>query len=210
MSLPRTRKTEHRTEVDEKKVKLVIGKRGSGKSYLVKKMIQDEKRLVIYDIMSEYMQGVVFDGQSEKDQLKWFWRQFYMRDFRIIYRPVLVKQEIDWIAKLVFTLGDITFVCEEIDSFCTSYDMPETFSAIVQRGRHKRIQLIGVTPAPFGINRDLTRQAKEIYIFNTKEPKDIDYLKNLMGVEIEEKLNALQQYEFVKWTDGIGFEIGKA
>ena len=88
--------------------------------------------------------------------------------------------------------------------------MPEKFRHIIQRGRHKNITLIGVTPAPFGINRDLTRQAKEVYIFNTNEPRDIQYLKDLLGNEIEQKISELKQFEFVKWTDGAGFEIGRA
>jgi energy-coupling factor transporter ATP-binding protein EcfA2 len=197
---------------DEKKIILVIGKRGSGKSYLVKKLIENETRLLVYDVMSEsnppYF-GVTFLTE-EKNQFTWFWRQFYKRDFRLVYRPINPKAEIDWIAQCVFALGNMTFVCEEIDSFCTSYDMPESFRYIVQRGRHKNITLIGVTPAPFGINRDLTRQAKEIYVFNTNEPRDIQYLKDLLGNEIEKKIGELKLYEYVKWTDGAGFEPGKA
>lgn len=194
---------------DEKKVKLIIGKRGSGKSYLVKKMIAAERRLFVWDLMSEYNQGVLF-GPENLREVAWFWRRFYYRDFRMIYRPIKPKTEIIPIAELVFELGDMTFVVEEIDSICTSYDLPEQFSAIIQRGRHKNIQLIGLTPAPYGINRDLTRQAKEVYVFNTNEPRDIDYLKNLLGSEIEPMIAGLDQYQFVKWTDGAGFSIGKA
>lgn len=194
---------------DEKKIILVIGKRGSGKSFLVKKMIAEERRLFVWDLMSEYNQGIVF-GPENLREVAWFWRRFYYRDFRMIYRPIKPKTEILQIAELVYALGDITFVVEEIDSICTPWELPDPFSAIVQRGRHKNIQLIGVTPAPYGINRDLTRQAKEIYIFNTNEPRDIDYLRQLLGSEIEPKIAALEQYQYVKWTDGQGFTIGKA
>ena len=100
---------------------------------------------------------------------------------------------------------------EEIDSICSAYDLPETFSRIIARGRHRNITLIGVTPAPFGIHRDLTRQAKEIYVFSTNEPRDRFYLRSLLGKEIESKLDALGQYEYVKWEDDKDqLEIGKA
>jgi len=195
---------------DEKKIILVIGKRGSGKSYLVKQMIKAETRLVIYDIMSEYNDVVVFESER-KEQLAWFWKKFYRTNFRIAYRPISPKTEIDWIAQLVYSLGDMTFVCEEIDSFCTTYDMPEIFSAIIQRGRHKNITLMGVTPAPFGINRDLTRQAKEIYIFNTNEPRDLQYISQLLGSETAKKIPQLDLYSYVKWSDNEGLvEIGRA
>lgn len=194
----------------EKKVILIIGKRGSGKSYLVQKMITNCRRLLIYDIMSEYNDGIVFGTETYRD-LCTFWLMVHKRGFRLVYRPIQPKKEIADLASAVFALGDMTFVVEEIDSVCTAYDLPETFSRLIARGRHRNITLIGVTPAPFGIHRDLTRQAKEIYVFNTKEPRDRDYLRNLLGQEIESKLDALEKFQYVKWEDGKDqLEIGKA
>ena len=194
----------------EKKVILIIGKRGSGKSYLTRKMVANHRRLLTYDIMSEYTDGVVF-GTETILAFRKFWLHIYKDDFRLIYQPVQPKKEIEDLARLVFALGNMTFVVEEIDSICTAYDLPESFSRLIARGRHRNITLIGVTPAPFGIHRDLTRQAKEIYVFNTREPRDRDYLRNLLGQEIESKLDQLKKYEYVKWADGKeGLEIGKA
>jgi len=197
-------------KIIEKKIKLVIGKRGSGKSYLVKKMIADEKYLFIWDLMSEYNEGVVFERESLAKMCE-FWQNHYRRPHRIIYRPLRPKFEIGFIALAIYNLGNIVFVVEEIDSVCDAYNMPEYFSNIVQRGRHKNITLVGVTPAPFGIHRDLTRQAKEIYIFNTNEPRDIQYLSNLLGSAITEKIQSLRQHEYVLWQDGIdGYTTGTA
>lgn len=194
----------------EKKVILVMGKRGSGKTYLVERLIRKERRLFIWDRMSEYRQGVVFTAEEKEDFQKFF-AKVYRKQFRIIYRPLHPVPEMAWISDLVYALGNLTFVVEEIDSICTSYVLDERFEAIVNRGRHRNIKLIGVTPAPFGIHRDLTRQAKEIYVFNTKEPRDIQYLKALLGQEVEGKLSALEQYQYVKWEDGKDeLQIGKA
>jgi len=185
---------------DEKKIQLVIGKRGSGKSVLAKHLIGDAARLVVFDIMSEYGCGVTFDSE-DMPCLVAFWRQVYKRSFRIVYRPIEPKAEIGWLAEAVYCLGDVTFVVEEIDSVCTPYDVPWAMRQIIQRGRHKNIQMIGVTPAPFGINRDLTRQAKDIFVFSTNEPRDIQYLRGLLGEKIEPALAGLDKYEFVHWTE---------
>ena len=184
----------------EKKIRLVIGKRGSGKSVLTKHLIRNDRRLVVYDIMSEYVDGVTFDVTARVEVAR-FWRHVYRQSFRIIYRPLSPKDEIGWLAVAVFALGNLTFVVEEIDSICTPFDIPLPMQSIIQRGRHKNIELIGVTPAPFGIHRDLTRQAKDIFIFRTSEPRDIKYLRQLLGERIEPKLAALEQYEFVHWSD---------
>ena len=192
---------------DEKKITLVIGKRGSGKSVLVKHLIAEARRLVVYDVMSEYTHGVCFE-REDMDVLLSFWFRVFGGAFRIIYRPFRTElrkedpKDIEWLARACFILGDITFVVEEIDAVCTAWVMPEWLSYCVQRGRHKNIELIGVTPAPFGINRDLTRQAKRICVFNTNEPKDIDYLAALMGSQVKSIVPALGEFEFMEWRDG--------
>ncbi|MFZ2146957.1 MAG: AAA family ATPase [Sedimentisphaerales bacterium] len=194
----------------EKKIILIFGKRGSGKSYLAKKLIDKELRLMVFDTMSEYEGGVIF-GTEEHERLLEFWRQVYRQNFRIIYRPIKPDAEIEKICGLVYTLGNCCFLVEEIDCYCTSYQISDTFAAIVQRGRHKNITLIGITQRPYGIHRLLTSQAKEIYIFNTNEPRDREYLRTLLGQEIEQKLDSLKQYEYINWQDGKEkLEIGKA
>jgi len=196
--------------MNEKKITLIFGKRGTGKSYLAAKLIAEERRLLIYDTLSEYDAGVIFDTE-QAEQFKEFWRHVYRRNFRLVYRPLNPQAEIDEIAELVFALGDMTFLVEEVDCYCTSYQISDAFAHIIQRGRHKNISLIGVTQRPFGISRLLTSQAKEIYVFGTNEPRDRDYLKLLLGEAIEPKLDLLQKYEYVRWQEGKQeLEIGKA
>lgn len=185
----------------EKKITLIFGKRGSGKSYLANKLIENERRLFVFDTLSEYNKGVIF-GSESRDQCLEFWRRVYGRNFRLIYRPILPEQEIDDFCDLVFSLGDLTFLIEEIDCYCSAYKISDQFARIIQRGRHKNITLIGITQRPFGIHRLLTSQAKVIYVFNTNEPRDREYLRTLLGQEIDAKLDSLKQYEFIKWEDG--------
>jgi len=194
--------------VTEKKIILIFGKRGSGKSYLAKKLIEKESRLIVFDTLGEYTGGVVFENYEKFIE---FWRTTYTRSFRLIYRPLRPDIEIDKIAEAVFALGNLTLLVEEIDCYCTSYQISEHFAHVVQRGRHKNITLLGITQRPYGVHRLLTSQAKEIYIFNTNEPRDREYLKTLLGQEIEVKLDQLEKYQYIKWTDGNdNLEIGKA
>jgi len=184
---------------DEKKVILIFGKRGSGKSYLAQHLVRSEKRLVVYDTLGEFNQGVIFHDWF--DMLR-FWRAVYRRNFKIVYRPANPVAEFPAMADLVWQLGGCTFYVEEIDSFMSPYQIGPEFCNLIQRGRHKDITLIGVSQRPFGINRLLTSQAKEIYVFNTNEPRDREYLRGLLGAEIEPLLDSLGQYECLRWQDG--------
>ena len=196
--------------MNEKVITLVFGKRGSGKSFLSRKLIENEPRLFVYDVMSEYKDGVVFGPENYNEFLE-FLRKVYPGRFRLIYRPIKPKEEIEQIGELVYSLGNCCFTIEEIDCYSTPYQISDNFAAIIQRGRHNNIKLIGITQRPFGIHRLLTSQAKEIYVFNTNEPRDREYLRILLGQEIDSKLDALKQYEYVHWQDGKeGLEIGKA
>src|SRR4030043_512186 len=187
--------------MSEKKIKLILGKRGTGKSYLANKLIENEKRLLIFDTLGEYNNGVVFDAEYA-ERFREFWKRVYRGNFRLINRPLNPESEIDEIAELVFLLGNMTFLVEELDCYCTSWQISDAFAHIIQRGRHQNISLIGVTQRPFGTHRLLTSQAKEIYIFGTNEPRDRDYLKLLLGEQIEAKLDQLQQYQYVHWQEG--------
>lgn len=194
----------------EKKVTIIIGKRGCGKSYLANKLLESEPRFLVYDTMSEYENGIVFDAEAYDEFLEFF-RNVYRSRFRLVYRPLKPDAEIDRICELVFCLGNLCFLVEEIDCYCSSNQISDNFAAIIQRGRHKSIALIGVTQRPYGINRLLTAMAKEVYVFNTNEPRDREYLRTLLGQEIEQKLDALKEYEYIHWQDGKeGLEIGKA
>lgn len=194
----------------EKKIILIFGKRGSGKSWLAKKLIENEPRFIVFDTMSEYENGVIFDAENFAEFLE-FWQNVYRSRYSLLYRPMMPAVEIKDISELVYMVGNCCFLVEEIDCYCTAYQISETFAQIIQRGRHKNIKLIGITQRPYGIHRLLTSQAKEIFVFNTNEPRDREYLRTLLGQEIEPKLDALKQYEYVHWQDGKdGLEIGRA
>lgn len=195
----------------EKIIRLIFGKRGSGKTLLAEKMIQDHKRLLVYDTIGEYTNGVIIE---DLPALKEFWGKVYFRPgmFRIIYQPVDPEGDFDTICQLVYECGDMTFLIEELDRYSKPLTLSKPFKEIIQRGRHEgyNIELIGVTQRPHGIDKLLTSQAKEMFIFNTTEPRDVDYFKDTIGYPVVCKIAALQEYEYVKYQDGTDqLEVGK-
>ena len=193
----------------EKIITLIFGKRGSGKTLLAQRRCQDRKRLLIYDSIGEYTNGVVIE---DLQALKEFWVKVYRGNFKIIYQPIDPEGDFDTLCRLVYECEDLTFLVEELDRYSKPLTLSQPFKEIIQRGRHIKynIELIGVTQRPHGVDKLLTSQAKQMYIFNTTEPRDVDYFKDTIGYPVVVKIAALQEFEYVKYQDGSDqLEVGK-
>lgn len=190
----------------EKKVLLILGKRGSGKSFLLKQSLKRCRRFLVYDTIGEYTDGVIFQSVPE---LVAFWKDHLTEEFRLIYQPLQPEVEFDNICQLVYTCGDMVFAAEEIDKFCKPNGISLAFSNIIQRGRHRDITFIGVSQRPFGINRIISSQAKDIYTFQQSEPRDLEYLSMYIGKDLTEKVRELPQYHFLHWQADGHIEIKK-
>lgn len=184
----------------------MLGKRGSGKSFLLKQHLKRCNRFLVYDTIGEYTDGVIFQTGPE---LFKFWKDHLDGDFRLIYQPLQPEAEFDYICDLVYACGDMVFAAEEIDKFCQSNNISLSFSNIIQRGRHRDITFIGVSQRPFGINRIISSQAKDIYTFQQSEPRDLEYLSMYIGKDLTEKVRELPQYHFLHWQADGQIEIKK-
>ena len=184
---------------EEKKVFLILGKRGSGKSYLVKKRLEQFNRFLVFDTLGEYSNGVIF---TDKEALFNFWRERLSGDFRLIYQPLQPDEEFAEICDLVYACGNMVFVVEEIDRFSDSTHLPIEFANIVQRGRHANITLIAISQRPYRVNRTLSSQVKEMYTFQQSEPRDIDFLSEFIGQDVD-RVRDLPLYSYLHWqADG--------
>ena len=186
--------------MDKADIKLIVGKTGSGKTVKTVKLIQDHKRVIMFDTQGkDYIDGVMF---YDLDELKSFWLKVYQGSFRLIYRPLDPATEFEEICKLAFALGDLTIVAEELPSLCGAQSIGPELRKVIFRGRMNDIRFIGLMQRPIGIHRDITSQASEIYIFNIDEPGDVKYFRNRIGSDIEEKIRRLEPYQFLHWLDG--------
>lgn len=121
--------------------------------------------------------------------------------FKIVYQPLQPQDEFDYVASLVYSVGDCVFIVEELDNFCSPYEFSLDFANIIQRGRHVGVDFIGVSQRPMGINRTISAQCKEILTFQQSEPRDLTYLSTYIGKDVD-KVRELGQYEYLHWRMG--------
>ena len=154
--------------------------------------------LYLDTLCKDYTNGVIVETL---DELRTFWLSCYRSNFRIIYRPTEKPQTIfPAVCDLVFLAKDMTFVVEECDTFFSGRETCDEFENVIRRGRKEGIELICVTQRPVGFGRMLTSQIDDFYIFRAKEPPDLRYFRDRLGVEVADQLPDLPRYHYL-YTD---------
>lgn len=184
----------------EKKIILIMGIRGTGKSTKVKEILSERKRVFIYDTLGEYTSGVIIQDLATLSDV---WLKVYDKNFKIIYQPINPVEDFSLICDLVFECGDMTFCIEEIDTFVPNnpQGLDFNFCNIVQRGRHKNIELIGITQRPYTIPPLLRSQCKRLISFRQFEQRDIDWIAAMIGGKAEE-ISDLKPFEYLEFDNG--------
>lgn len=195
----------------ENEIIVILGKKGSGKTSYALNLIRERKRLIIFDFNREYEGYTVGTPEALIEVLK----LNHDSDFLIVYQPS-PEREIDdhfhFLSAAIFSMSNLTFLCEEIDLVSSAGDMPEGLQRIINYGRHRGISLIGLSRRAHKVPRDLTANADRIVTFQQFEPRDIKYLADYMGERSALSVGQLKRYdkgaEFLEWTDS-GTRKGK-
>lgn len=187
--------------MSEKKVKLILGIRGTGKSTLAKELIDKfDGTVIIYDTLCEHTSGIICE---DLQSFCLTWEKCYGKKVKIIYQPVDPEDEFGEVCELVYDCGNVLFLVEEVDTFLSlnPSGLDRRFLNIIQRGRHRDIEFIGVTQRPYTMPAILRSQCKELYTFRQFEQRDIEWLRQILGDRADE-VKTLPQFEYVSFIDG--------
>lgn len=175
----------------------VCGKRGSGKSFLMKKIIEKISNFILYDLNHEHnIKGAIISSDIRH------FKQLLERGFKkIIYHPSSEdKKEFDYVCELVFATGNIMFFVDEADRLMDRWSLSVSVGKIINRGRHKGIGICCVTRRIADLNKSPVSQSHHIFVFQQFLPNDIKYLKEF--IEIAEEAVNLKMYHYIYKSDG--------
>jgi hypothetical protein len=199
-------------------VVFACGRKRSGKSHQLAKIAGAFPRRIIFDFVGEFYRKI--DGAIEArnlvqaaDALRQArkrgnrWTVLCMMDPADVPALVGAIAPIGSIPEQSFSyaVGGVALECGECDRILPNNAgiSPELLDAI-QRGRHFRLSSLFGTQRPRQTHRVLTSQADVILAFRQREPRDVDFLGELMRHDVPEYVRRLQGHEFVRYFDATG------
>lgn len=194
---------------------ILVGKKGSGKTYMARRIVEDKQRLVVFDPQCQFSDcGVVLHT----------WADFVVylytnrgRNFRAVYQPHIpamvsepsehdnfdvIRSEFRRMCWFVDTwYRDIWLMIDEIDKVLDPRTGDGFFKNMINRGRHTQINIVATTIRYTDTQRSLTAQADVIISFHTHEPADVRYFRGYFG-DLAEQLPTLPPYHYIKYEKG--------
>lgn len=171
-----------------RKIILIFGRTGSGKTYLAKRFIHKLDRVIIIDKMFEYNEGQIFYSFPE---LAEFILKNKPENFKFVCR-FENDDDIENLFKLCWYLKNLTLVVEESEMYISPYTKQSEFLKLIRYGRHKAISIIAIARRVVELSNDVKANADTIISYKQILSKDIQYLKQLGFTKVDN----LKQYEF--------------
>lgn len=178
------------------------GRKGSGKSYLLRETLRDSRRLFCFDTQGEHRW--IPDEFEDLDAAIMYllethcWTEFAGRFVSDSEDDDGTTDELREICSTVYQQGNMLFCVEEIASLGMGANYaPGPVKKLTRRGRHRNIDFVYTTQRIAEVWIGL-RQATDIYvIFAQSEPADIKAIAERCGQDVAERVAALQGHEHV-------------
>jgi len=192
----------------QNKIIAVVGRKGSGKSAMLRRHLERCPKFFLFDVMAEhgFCPNTLRDLEEVDRFLAWAQTKPYAAARFIPDEPI--EEDFAAICEAVYDTGGLTFAVEEVPLLAKAGYIPDDFARVVRLGRHRRLNLIWTAQRLAETPRTLTAMTDLFVLFHTTEPRDLDAIADRFGVEVAEKISRLSLHGFVVWDVRAGDEVG--
>src|ERR1035437_7755316 len=179
-------------------VTAVFGRRGSGKTTLIRGLIPEMKKpIMILDILGNFS-GYESSGEDWSDHdniedaleaLKKYCDENEGPGI-ITIQTGEVDRACDYFCSALWSIGGGTLVLDEVDAI--SIAESPCFDEAIRYGRNRGIDIVFGCRRPAEVSKNLTAAADLVYCFATREPRDIQYYSEFLGDDVAEQIRSLE------------------
>lgn len=182
---------------------VVLGRKGSGKSTLVREIIREKmverRRVLIIDGMGEYGGEGIEVVHGVDDALDRIEKIDDHDRFAYAFRTMRSEDDLDLIG-VAYEVPNQLLVIEEASRYCSATQLPDEIGQLVRYGRHREIDMIFIARRPSELHRDVTANADVVVTFQQHEPRDVLYLRSIFG-ERAERAKLLPRFKVMVFGD---------
>jgi hypothetical protein len=191
---------------------LVTGRRGSGKTTLVQTLIEGCPALIAFDPIGQYAREFGWARAATLDELHRKLSGIWGQGFKIAFSPAgdfareLHRLSVYlWAAQVLYETGrtrrKLSLVVEEMNLSFPVTRLPDGcqgFLRLVLQGRHRGIEIIGVTQRPALVSADFRGNVAETYVFALGYAED----QRLWGRACQPIIASLAPHAYLRLADG--------
>lgn len=176
-----------------------FGKRGSGKTYTINKNLKNAQGpVMVLDFLGNFQDPKYIQTDDISDAITQM--QYYLENHKFekkLQKIIVLKSmdsdvAADFISKALWDAEGGTLVLDEIDMI--SEAQAPWFDYVIRYGRNKNIDVITGCRRPAEISRNITAGANRIFIFQTQEPRDIEFYEKTSLGERAYALSTMDEY----------------
>lgn len=189
----------------------VFGMTGTGKTTLLKRLVDHADRALVVDPLGKL--GHLGVCISTPRYFKAYWRQQYKQKWKIVLQPGKIAPSVsprEALAPFLRTareaaVGSPPFwvFVDEVDAFGSAFAADPEIRALADYGRNFGVSLAFVARRPACVDRTLSAQADTLYLFKAKEPRDLEYFRDVVGAGVAARLPGLAPFQALRCT-GVG------
>lgn len=179
----------------------IVGRKGSGKSTIFRKIIERSPRIFIFDSTGEHHFIPAKNIFHSLDGVNRFLAYTSTQDqFAGSFIPeVELEESFEQIALWIYEQGGMTLAVEEIPFLCTPNSVPPALDRIVRLGRHRWVNLVYTGQRMAELARRLTAATDVLILFQSTEPRDIEGIADRCGNEIAQQVVGLPEHGYLIW-----------
>lgn len=175
----------------------VTGRKGCGKSTLVRELMREHDRVVVLDYIGEYgpecgatvHRGAIACARALE---RWHDRPRFCLSLRVTEERDALE-----LLEIVAKMRGILLVVEESSWLCAPGRLPRELAYLVRMGRHQEISQLYVAQRPAMVHRDVTSQADVIVSFQQHGERDVAYLEGTVLADRAAHVRELKPFEII-------------